>query len=359
MLKQHPTLEELGWTPELEKEFTPFAVKNLIPARVAAEHRQAYAVICRHGEYLAEVSGVFDHSASAKADFPAVGDWIAINFKPDSERQLIQAILPRRSKISRKDACTREEQVIAANIDTTFIVQGLDGNYNLRRLERYITAVKAGGTKAVIILNKADKNPDPQARVREVLNLGFSGIPVLAIDSLSKAGYQEFTAHIKHGSTIVFIGSAGAGKSTIINNLLGTNAQRTREVRLSDSRGRHTTTGRKLFFLPGTGALLIDTPGMRGFDICGDEHALNSAFETIRLLAENCRFGNCTHAAEPGCAVREALERGDLDPAHLESYKKLKSGTSRSRVDVAEKYKRIEREKNSLKARAKNPRKPD
>ena len=353
-----PTLEELGWTPELETVFNAFSLKGLIPARVAAEHRQAYAVICRHGEFLAEVSGAFDHTARAKADFPAVGDWLAIDFKPDSERQLIQAILPRKSKISRKDACTREEQVIAANIDTTFIVQGLDGNYNLRRLERYITAVKAGGTKAVIVLNKADKTPDPQARVREVLDLGFAGIPVLAIDSLSKAGYEEFTAHIKSGSTIVFIGSAGAGKSTIINNLLGTQAQRTREVRFSDSRGRHTTTGRKLFFLPGNGALLIDTPGMKGFDICGDSHALDSAFDAIRLLAENCRFGNCTHAAEPGCAVREALERGELDPAHFESYKKLKSGTSRSRVDVAEKYKRIEREKNSLKAR-KNPRKPD
>ncbi len=318
-----PTLAQLGWTPELEESFKPLALRGLIPARVIAEHRMACDLVCARGEFTAEVSGNFRKAAASKADFPAVGDWAALAFAPAARRQTIQALLPRRTRLSRKDPGGGDEQVIAANIDTVFIVIGLDTTYNLQRIERYLAAASAGGAQAVIILNKADLAEDAAFKIAEINSLGFAA-QVLALDSVNVKGYEALAAYIGQARTIVFAGSSGAGKSTIINNLLGRSLQRTAAVRETDSKGRHTTTGRRMFVLPGAGALLIDTPGMRGLELWAGERTVDETFEDIQALSGQCRFDNCAHSNEPACAVRGALESGKLDRAHYGNYLKIR-----------------------------------
>lgn len=338
--RKHPTMEELGWTPELEESFKPFALRGLLPARVIAEHRMACDLVCPRGEFTAEVSGNFRKAAGSKAGFPAVGDWVALSFDPAARRQTIQALLPRRTRLSRKDPGGGDEQVIAANIDTVFIVIGLDATYNLQRIERYLAAASAGGAEAVIILNKADLAADAALKTEEIASLGFAA-QALALDSLNLKGYEALAAHIGPAKTIVFAGSSGAGKSTIINNLLGRAAQRTSSVREADSKGRHTTTGRRMFFLPGSGALLIDTPGMRGLELWAGERTVDETFEDILALAGQCRFDNCSHSNEPSCAVREALETGKLDRAHYGNYLKIREEAAllKAKMDKLERLK--------------------
>jgi len=335
------TLEQLGWTPELEEAFKPFALRGLIPARVVAEHRMACDLVCAGGEFTAEVSGNFRKAAGSKADFPAVGDWAALAFDPAARRQTIQALLPRRTRLSRKDPGGEDEQVIAANIDIVFIVIALDVTYNLQRIERYLAAARAGGALAVIILNKADLAADAAQKIKEIDALGFA-TQALALDSLNLKGYEALAGHIAPARTIVFAGSSGAGKSTILNNLLGRAAQRTSAVREGDSKGRHTTTGRRMFVLPDSGALLIDTPGMRGLELWAGEQTVDETFEDVRALAGQCRFDNCSHSNEPACAVRGALESGKLDRVHYGNYLKIREEAARlkAKMEIAERLKR-------------------
>jgi ribosome biogenesis GTPase len=317
-------LEVLGWDERVAAAFAPHAARGLEPARVALEHQHIYRLYTRDGECLARVRGRMRHQAEAREAFPAVGDWVAIDGNEtrtnSAEREAaIDAVLPRHSRFSRKSAGDlTEEQVIAANIDVVFLVSGLDHDFNLRRIERYLVTAWDGGAQPVILLNKSDLVPDAVARVDEVCAIA-SGAPVHAISTKDGTGLEVFDAYLRLGVTAAFLGSSGVGKSSLINALLGETRQRVADVREKDSRGRHTTTNRELLILP-RGGLIIDTPGMREMQLW--EGTLD-AFQDIQEIGTACHFRNCRHEQEPRCAVRAAADEGRLAPARLASYQKL------------------------------------
>ena len=313
-------LRALGWDDTFAAAFEPFA-DRAVPGRVTLEHQKIYRVSTADGEILARVRGRLRHLADRRDRFPAVGDWVAAS--PGSgaaDEGAIEALLPRRSRFSRKVAGeTTEEQVVAANIDTVFLVSGLDHDFNLRRIERYLTTAWNGGARPVVILNKADLVSDIDAVMREVETVA-SGAPVHAMSSKRGEGVEALYDYLAPGQTCAFLGSSGVGKSTMINRLRGDERQRTAEVRASDSRGRHTTTNRELLELPG-GGLLIDTPGMREVQLW--EGSLEDAFADVHALAAGCHFRDCRHNTEPRCAVAAAAEHGGLDPVRLDSFRRL------------------------------------
>lgn len=313
-------LEDLGWDGFFQRQLEA-ADPELLPARITAEYGGCYGVEHARGEALASISGKFKHTAATTGEMPVVGDWVLLADRPGADRLPIMAVLKRKSKLSRKATEDEVEQPIAANADTIFIVQGLDNNYNPRRLERLLVAVMESGADPVIILNKADLNPEASRLAAETVLL-CRGVPVLVLDSVSLGGYGLLAPYLAKGRTLAFIGSSGVGKSTIINNL-GAKLQKTAAVRESDSKGVHTTTTRRLLPLK-SGALLIDTPGMREFEAWDAPTGFRENFEDIETVALTCRFTNCAHDTEPGCAVRAALEAGALDAARYDNYLKMK-----------------------------------
>ena len=315
-------LAELGWQPLFEQAFERYRKEGLAPARVAREQKSVYAVYGEAGELTAEVSGKLRHDARSHADLPAVGDWVVIHPRPKEGRATIDAILPRKTRLSRKDAGTRtEEQVLAANVDLAFLVSGLDGgrNFNLQRIQRYLTLAREGEVRPVIVLNKTDVCDDVPSHVEAVEDIAF-GVPIHAVSALEWDGIDELREYLAVGKTAAFLGTSGVGKSTLINALSGDDKLAVGDVRKGDHQGRHTTTWRELILLPG-GGMVIDTPGMRELHLWGDEDTLGSSFQDIEELAEGCRFGDCRHAGEPGCAVHAAVEVGTLDVSRLESYR--------------------------------------
>jgi ribosome biogenesis GTPase len=315
-------LRALGWTDEREAAFAPYRAEGLTPGRVSLEHTHIYRLLAEEGELLARVAGRLRHRAGARADFPAVGDWVAFEPPLQGGDARIRAILPRTSRFSRRAAGDpTEEQIVAANIDTVFVVTGLDGDFNPRRLERYLVVASESGAAPVIVLNKADLSDRPAARVEEVQALA-PDVPVYAVSCRNPETLEPLKWHLAPGKTGALLGSSGVGKSTIVNRLIGQDLLRTREVRESDSRGRHTSTNRQLILLP-EGRLLIDTPGMREIQLWDTGAAMRDAFADIEELAENCRFRDCRHRQEPGCAVRAAVEAATLPPVRLESFHKL------------------------------------
>ena len=320
------SLADLGWNDDFELAFERFRGAGVEPARVSLEHTHIYRVLTAEGERLARVAGRLRHEASGRADFPAVGDWVVLETAETGSHARdvarIRAVLPRRSRFSRRAAGNpTEEQVVAANIDVVFLVSGLDGDFNLRRIERYLVTAWESGASPVILLNKADLVDDAEAIAREVADLA-QGVPVLAISAKAGDAMDRVRAFVTAGKTAALLGSSGVGKSSIANALLGEARLRTHEVRESDSRGRHTTTGRQLVLLPG-GGILIDTPGMRELQLWETGEAVAGAFADVDAIAEECRFRDCRHRAEPGCAVLAAVAAGLLPETRLESFRKL------------------------------------
>jgi ribosome biogenesis GTPase len=320
-----PSLAALGWNDFFAATFAPYGDQGLVAGRVMRELRGVYTVATADGELAASPAGRLWHGDRGEEGVgsPAVGDWVAVR-PPSSptEPGLIRAILPRRSKFSRKAAGSRtDEQVVAANVDTVFLMTGLDGDFNPRRIERYLAAGWESGAEPVLILSKADLADDLEARVQEVEAIAL-GVPVHAISSRTGQGMDGLTPYLRPGRTVSVLGSSGVGKSTLINFLLGRDVQRIAGVRASDDRGRHTTTHRALFITP-SGALLLDTPGMRELQLWEADEGLGATFADIEELAAGCRFNDCAHEGTPGCAVEAAVEKGALAPDRLESYRKL------------------------------------
>ena len=316
-----PTLQDLGWNSQREADFAEYRKQGFLPARVAVEHKHRYVLLWDQGELSGEVTGRLLYLAAASAELPRVGDWVAVAVF-DGELGIIHAVLPRSSKFSRQTAGKKtEEQVIAANIDRVFIVQSLDQNFSLRRLERYLLMIYEGSALPGVILNKADLCPDPEARIAEVEAIA-PGVEVLATSPLSGRGKAELQALIHPGATCTFAGSSGVGKSTLINWLFGKDLQDTAEISAWHHKGKHTTTRRELFLLPG-GGILIDTPGMRELQVWHADSGMESTFNDIETLAANCRFADCTHTSETGCAVLAAREAGEIPEDRYQSYLKL------------------------------------
>ncbi len=326
-------LADLGWDDVLSKAFADHEREGLRPARVICELKHAYAVATGDDEVLAECRGRLLHEAGSRSDLPAVGDWVAIRPRSGEARKFdILAVLPRKTKFSRRAAGEHgHEQVVAANADALLILVGLERDPNLRKIERYLAVARQSGAEPVVILNKCDLHPDPAAAVASVKAVS-GGAAVLALSATEGTGCRALAPWLKRGRTVALLGPSGAGKSTLVNRLMREEVQDVREVRESDSKGRHTTTRRELFSTP-SGVLIIDTPGLRELQLWKAD--VDDAFPDIADLAVQCRFSNCGHESEPGCAIRAALESGTLAAERWQSYLKLGAERAEMRAHLA------------------------
>jgi ribosome biogenesis GTPase len=353
-------LETLGWNSFFEARFALHRTQGLLPGRVSIQHKDRYVLFTEQGELHANVSGKFRFDVSGLKEFPAVGDWVAYEIDSAHQSAVIHHVLERRSKFSRKVAGDRpDEQIIAANIDIAFLVMGLDGNYNLRRLERYLTAVQESEARSVIILNKSDLCPSLEECAQEVLSIA-QGINVIVMSALRAEDVAPLHSLLTPGITGVLLGSSGVGKSTITNQLLGREHSQVQSVRETDSHGRHTTPHRELLVLP-NGGIIIDTPGLRELQLFHAEESISESFEDIEELAANCRFRNCRHETEPGCAVLSALEGGTFEQERYESYQKLQREIQFQITKNNSTAKRVEKERDKKTANQmkNNPRNRD
>ena len=315
-------LEYLGWNEFFASNFKLLRQEGLMVARVAIEHRNTYILYSEFGELLGEITGKFRHQATQPEDFPAVGDWVVISIRESEKTATIHSILPRNSKFSRQSiGSITEQQIVASNIDTVFLVSGLDGDFNPRRIERYLILAWESGANPVILLNKADLCQNIEDCLNQVEKIAL-GVPIITLSAANSQGLHALKPYLQPGKTVALLGSSGVGKSTITNQLKGETIQAVKAVRKGDDRGRHTTTHRELILLP-NGSLIIDTPGMREIQIWASDTSLQSTFEDIETLAQECRFRNCQHGQEPGCRIQQALRSGELDESRFMSYQKL------------------------------------
>jgi len=322
------TLAELGWNDFFAQAFASLGTAGWVPARITLELKGYFEVTGEFGAKLGECTGKYIDGVKSTADYPAIGDWVAVAPQPgDETRASIHARLPRRTKFSRKTAGQEEiEQIVAANVDTVFLVSALDGNHHLHRLERYLAAAWASGAQPVILLNKADLADDPVEMKQEISQVA-PAVPVFVISAHTRRGLKALAPYLQPGATIALLGSSGVGKSTLINQLVGESRQDTQEVREADGKGRHTTTSRELLITPG-GVIVIDTPGMREIQPWEAGAGVDAAFQDVAAIAGRCRFGDCSHTVEPGCAVQLALADGSLEPGRWQSYLRMGRATA-------------------------------
>ncbi len=309
-------LHDLGWDASWKDAFEPYAAQRLIPARVAVRHHGPCELWTERGSVGGLPSGKLTDE-----ELPAVGDWVAARPLPGERKALIEHVLPRRSAFTRKEAWRRTvEQVVAANVNTVFLMSSLGLDLNPRRLERYLVGAWESGARPAIVLTKADLEPDHVAAVLDVEAIAF-GVPIHVVSAVTGEGLDGLEPYLRRGATVALLGSSGVGKSTLVNRLAGRDVLTVRELR-ADGRGRHTTTHRELVLLP-DGGLLLDTPGMRELQLWAGEESLDGTFEDVSALTGDCRFNDCAHESEPGCAIRAALADGSLPPERWESYRKL------------------------------------
>lgn len=317
-------LEDLGYNDELQKLRVGNDLSDFEIGRVIAEHKERYIVKTEKGEYEAVITGNLRFSAKSRIDFPAVGDWVALTTY-DMEFSVIHKILPRRSMITRRAVGQYGEiQLIATNIDYAFLIQAVDRDFNVNRLERYLTICYSSNVKPIILLTKTDLISEVEkANIIESIKQRINNIPVFAISNKTQDGYEELKMVIEKGKTYCMLGSSGVGKSTLLNNLLGKTLMRTDSISQSTKKGRHITSYRQLIVLE-SGGILIDNPGMREVGIADTSSGLETTYDRIIRLSINCKFRDCTHTNEIGCAVIEAVEKGEIDKKSYENYLKMK-----------------------------------
>ncbi len=315
-------MKKYGYTELLSEEFGKMFPESFAPARIISRHKDRYSIVAEGYTGMAELSGKLMYSTDDQSELPAVGDYVAVTIFGDSA--IIQDLLPRKSSLARKASGGRsDKQLIAANIDIAFVVMAADRDFNINRVERYITLIREGNIKPGIIVSKSDlTGEDSINEMKERLSARLNVEDIHFLSSLDGSGIDNFESSLAAGKTYCFVGSSGAGKSTLINRLAGKDIQETLELSDSTGKGRHTTTRREIILLP-SGALIIDTPGMREVGISVGTDAVDNSFEMISELAPECRFDDCTHVNEPGCRVLLAVEQGELDPDVLENYHKL------------------------------------
>lgn len=320
------SLNELGWNSFFQSHWDASPGRSHVPARVIGEQRGAYRLASESGEMVAELGGGLRYRATGRAELPAVGDWVAVEIRSEG-RAKIHRVLPRKSKFSRNAAGDQvSEQVVAANIDTIFLITSLNTDLKLRRIERYLSMVWESGASPVILLNKTDLAGNVTESTSQVGDIAI-GVPVHAISAKTGEGIEALGTYLGVGQTVAFLGSSGVGKSTLVNRLLGAEVQLVREIRESDERGQHTTTSRRILKMEG-GGLLMDTPGMRELQLWDTESGIDQTFEDVLEFALGCRFTDCEHESEPGCAVRQALADGVLQVERFDSYMKLRKEAS-------------------------------
>lgn len=343
-------LKSLGWDEFFERHFQPYAANGYAAGRVASEYKHFYCVYSESGKVLGETAGRLRHEALDRGDLPIVGDWVVIRPCSEGGKVTIHAVLPRKSKFTRKVAGFRtEQQIVASNIDTVFLVTSLNQDFNPRRVERYLIVAWESGARPVIVLTKSDLCDEIEERIREIRAVAGDA-PIHAVSVVMQEGLDELARYLTRGQTVALLGSSGVGKSTVINHWLGREYLRVREIREHDGRGMHTTTHRELIVLP-QGGLVLDTPGMRELQLWDGESGVHIAFADIETMASHCYFSDCQHQDEPRCAIREALATGEIDAARYQSYEKLQKELAhlarkqdvRSAIAEKKRWKRLSR----------------
>jgi ribosome biogenesis GTPase len=329
-------LTNLGYNDFFEAKRKSLELMDYSIARVIAEYKESYKVKDTDGEYLAKITGKQIFNATKRADYPAVGDWVAIT-KPDEEMAVIHEILPRRTIFSKEYSNKQDIQIIATNIDTAFIVESINSDYSLNRFERYLVLINEGRIKPTLILNKIDLIPKEELNLKiNQIKERFDNIDVIPTSIITKQGLNELISYIEKGKTYCFIGSSGVGKSSLINKLLGKSEIETKEINRFTGRGKHTTTTREMYFLK-NGGIVIDNPGTREVGIADASSGLDNVFDEIIALSENCKYADCTHTHESGCAVLKAVETKELDENKYLNYIKLKKESEYYEMNEIEK----------------------